>query len=512
MTEHIASGAGAPATAPTQHNAHYLDVKTGALYIAKGTLSVDDWVKIPARGVQDFKPSMRLTDRHDGKTILYDGSEDGELPLDAQDDGGWWDGARVVIRQIGAGRLKVAVPSGVRIQHPYDLMPKSGGRHTEFELNRITKDLWAASGVMAPWEAPEPLPIVSKVVAFTNNSPYLAVYNPAIWTLIDSSAATSITEFPVAMRVSPDGKHLAVRSENSTFVLNIADWSPVTLGTPVGGGSLACFTRDGKYLILDTYETEAVVVYRTDTWEKVSLTGAPSGFIAHITPSTLDQKFVVLKDGSGALVFDADTPAADPVSLSVSSPKFAEFSPDGRTLCIATSQFGSYVHLYETFDWTTLDVTLGASQGNAGFNSGNGTASSVKFSPDGKYLAIAGTMAPFFTVLKTEDWSSMNTSGPSSLNHFAWATDSSAVALVGGMAPRMKLYKVSDWANPVTRSDTNGNEKAVAFSPDGVTLAVPISVVPYLKTYNAADLTDATTQPAEILSTIMELYTSHPNY
>ncbi|MOA67217.1 hypothetical protein D3C78_1942950 [compost metagenome] len=71
---------------------------------------------------------------------------------------------------------------------------------------------------------------------------------------------------------------------------------------------------------------------------------------------------------------------------------------------------------------------------------------------------------------------------------------------------------MSDWANPVTRSDTNGDEKAVVFSPDGTKLAVPVTVVPYLKTYNAADLTDATTQPAQILSAIKELYTSHPNY
>lgn len=43
--QHTASGAGSPASAPPSLSAHYLDTTTGDQYLAKGTASVDDWVK-----------------------------------------------------------------------------------------------------------------------------------------------------------------------------------------------------------------------------------------------------------------------------------------------------------------------------------------------------------------------------------------------------------------------------------------------------------------------------------
>lgn len=44
--QHTASGAGAPTSAPPSLSAHYLDTSTGDQYMAKGTTSVSDWVKV----------------------------------------------------------------------------------------------------------------------------------------------------------------------------------------------------------------------------------------------------------------------------------------------------------------------------------------------------------------------------------------------------------------------------------------------------------------------------------
>lgn len=44
--QHTASGAGAPTSAPPSLSAHYLDTSTGDQYMAKGTASVSDWVKV----------------------------------------------------------------------------------------------------------------------------------------------------------------------------------------------------------------------------------------------------------------------------------------------------------------------------------------------------------------------------------------------------------------------------------------------------------------------------------
>lgn len=67
MTQHTATGAGAPTTVPPSLSAHYTDTVTGDLYIANGTASAADWgqpINEPARVITESAASFTLTPAH----------------------------------------------------------------------------------------------------------------------------------------------------------------------------------------------------------------------------------------------------------------------------------------------------------------------------------------------------------------------------------------------------------------------------------------------------------------
>ncbi|WP_309135808.1 hypothetical protein [Pseudomonas aeruginosa] len=65
---HVLSGAGEPLDPPPSIGAHYVNTNNGALYMAKGTASGADWVKLGSGG--GSAPSEVLHVNTDGQFLL----------------------------------------------------------------------------------------------------------------------------------------------------------------------------------------------------------------------------------------------------------------------------------------------------------------------------------------------------------------------------------------------------------------------------------------------------------
>ncbi|MFF6763580.1 hypothetical protein ACET4Y_28375 [Pseudomonas aeruginosa] len=65
---HVLSGAGEPLDPPPSIGAHYVNTNNGALYLAKGTASGADWVKLGSGG--GSAPSEVLHVNTDGQFLL----------------------------------------------------------------------------------------------------------------------------------------------------------------------------------------------------------------------------------------------------------------------------------------------------------------------------------------------------------------------------------------------------------------------------------------------------------
>lgn len=87
MTQHTATGAGAPTSVPPSLSAHYTDTDSGDLYIANGTASAADWgqpINEPARVITMSAPAITLTAAHrvvHATSPIGDGNLQITLPL-----------------------------------------------------------------------------------------------------------------------------------------------------------------------------------------------------------------------------------------------------------------------------------------------------------------------------------------------------------------------------------------------------------------------------------------------
>jgi len=126
--------------------------------------------------------------------------------------------------------------------------------------------------------------------------------------------------------------------------------------------------------------------------------------------------------------------SASPPSGQLTSPTGVEFSPDSNYLACTTRAFWLYERSGDTFTSLTNPIT---------------TASLVptrfKWSPDGKFLAVAVTTTPFVRIYKMVGnvLTAVTTlTGPSGSGVLAWSHDSQLLALVGGGSPFLYVWSV----------------------------------------------------------------------
>lgn len=120
---------------------------------------------------------------------------------------------------------------------------------------------------------------------------------------------------------------------------------------------------------------------------------------------------------------------------------------------------------------------------------GQGNAS--RFSPDGRFLAIAHNTSPFVTIYERQGSTFTKLADPASLpagaaNHVAWSPNGDFLCVAHATTPFITIYQrqgnnFTKLANPAALPPAAGNH--VAFSPNGEFLAVCANASPGFKIY-----------------------------
>ena len=127
-----------------------------------------------------------------------------------------------------------------------------------------------------------------------------------------------------------------------------------------------------------------------------------------------------------------------------------------------------YLTVFNSSDWDAVPGTPTLA----------GSGYAAAFSPDGSLLAIGYLNSPFLTVINTSGWSAV--SGTPVLSGTCYSlsfSPSGSMLAVAGNAltstQRVRVFDTSDWSAVLDDFDLNHNSaRAVAFSPDGVYLAI----------------------------------------
>ncbi|MEW1673392.1 AAA family ATPase [Streptomyces noursei] len=334
---------------------------------------------------------------------------------------------------------------------------------------------------------------------------------------------------------SPDGQSLASASDDGTIRLwDVRDpRHPEPIGAPIAGHDgtvyLVAFSPDGRTLAA---ATEGRTVRLWDVGDRqrpralASLTG-PTAAVRSVAFSPDGRTLAAGGDDNAIRLWDvADRRRPTPVDTVLTGHSATvhsvAFSPDGRTL--ASGSADDTVRLWDVAD-PQHPEPLGAP-----LTGHTGPMWSVAFSPDGSMLAagsadssaslwnvsdpafpsqvgepLAGSSGEMYAVGFSPDGRTLATgSGDSKVRLWSIPT-SSMVGRIGAFRPdgkvlataardqKVRLWSVASPKRPVElgepfRSGKGGNVYAVAFSPDGRTLAVRTgSPSPAVQLWNVAD-------------------------
>lgn len=126
-----------------------------------------------------------------------------------------------------------------------------------------------------------------------------------------------------------------------------------------------------------------------------------------------------------------------------------------------------------------------------------GPATAVSWSPDGQYLAVSSTTAPYMLVYQQAGGVFTALTAPTTTPTgqafgCSWSYDCTLVAFCHSTSPFMSIYSLSGnaltkIANPTTLPATQGN--GIAFSPNGQLLAIAVATTPYLQIYQRTGTT-----------------------
>ncbi len=320
----------------------------------------------------------------------------------------------------------------------------------------------ALSQAMASAGAPPAMPTtVSKVVAL--------------------GSAISLTTAPTAMAIAPNGKYVVTGTGSSLQVYTLngstfaAAGSATTLSGAVAGANSLQLTADSKYAVVATQDGNI-------TMYAVSSAGALSKTIS--TPSgAAGGNYAVATSPSGSYFVAGNYNDGQIRYYSYTASAISALSGNGQwqanPLAISWSPTNNMIFTYSAsgYMWTSLvngsTIALNSSgitlpSQNAWYSHyswlpGLGTVRNVAFSPNGSYLALAGTTG--VDLLNCPNASSMTMAGgvlsTGGNTCIAWSPDSKYVAVTtpsqleictaatSGLTAQSSLTQTSGISNPV---------------------------------------------------------------
>jgi|GEM_PF-3620140 len=152
MTQHTASGPGAPTSAPPSIGAHYTDTSSGDQYLAKGVLSPADWV------LQGGAGGKKIVELPGGSTALALAHANvflasdlgGEVVVPLRSAINFPVGTEIEIGQLSNDSVTVSVVEGVEIIQKKSTKLETNGRGTMIRLKQVSSDVWLATGDLVP--------------------------------------------------------------------------------------------------------------------------------------------------------------------------------------------------------------------------------------------------------------------------------------------------------------------------------------------------------------------------
>lgn len=324
----------------------------------------------------------------------------------------------------------------------------------------------------------------------------------------DDTALLELTNESMRVRVN---ETVVSRTAVSTTLRggDFASESPATLFTkltdpgtlPAAGGSEQdiVFSSDGQFMA--HINSTATDVYHISGTTFTRIQGLPAGNGARFSH---DSQLFAITNGTNLRVYYPVGSGASTVWTQVTNSPLTiatggrglDFSPDGTLLAFSNVTTSPYCDVY-SISGSGVSVTFTqVTGGDAGefcnaadYPTGNGR--DVRFSWDGRYMAIAHDTSPFVTIYSINGTTFTKLANPGTLptgagQGIAWSRDGGWLAVGHTTTPFVTIYAISGTTftkqtNPGTLP--TGNGWRVDFTSDNQFLAVAHTTTPFVTIY-----------------------------
>lgn len=452
MTDHAISGYGAPTAVPPSIGAHYTDLLTGKQYLAKGTLSVGDWIPhmtaLAADGqLKTVKTSSAVSSSADGAIINATSTNDISLYISP---GGWVDESRLIVIRGDGGEVRLKAGLGV------ELLSSDGLRISKVNgvvfLKHLGDNVWNVSGDLAGDDTTPALAVGLNAV------PALKLYesDSLAGRLFSSGMIRNIQH----IAFSADGEYMAVGGQISDGVPGVTVYSVRTAVAvavlEVSSITALTFSPNGEWLAVAGHQYDnvhAIRIYTVADWTQVDTGLINNGHTFYALAFSPDSNYLVgVGNLTTAIQFKTSNWSITSFDFELpNTGRTVAYSPDGRYLVIGHDG-APYLSRYHVGTKTKLP-DLG--------DLPPAPIISAAFSPDGTKLAVGwGTASPYLRLYDAKTWevlplpAELPTGG---VERLSWNHDSSRLAATLAAAPYIKIYDVANGLSSVPFPNAPGN-------------------------------------------------------
>lgn len=281
-------------------------------------------------------------------------------------------------------------------------------------------------------------------IAFAHSgSPYLTVIDMEDWSVESGTPLLGGTGYDVAYIGSKGALAIGISGSPYLAIYDVSDWSEIsyTITSSFSSVQALALSPNEKYLALGGFGHN-VIIMDTDTWTEVDVISigtdvydvaySPDGELIAVASQSAPY-IEVFETGTFTRVADFSHLPTTGVGVS--------FSSDGTRLATISSDYTDDAIVYDTSDWSVVDLVP---------HSGNGEK--IRYSLNGEYLALGQSINPLLKVFdaSTLDEITVDTSGISGdVNGLAFSPGDQYIAMGMDSSPYFAVARTSDWSDAV---------------------------------------------------------------